>query len=217
MAASTRLILCAALLAGAALAGAARAQTKPEANAPEVVMFGEWTLRCGVGPTGERACEIGSTIKRAGQKDPVAQIAIGRQIAPAPAAPKDSKETKAAPAAAAKAQTPPPAPQPAAPQPAASAPAAPMKLIILIPVNVMIAPGVEFAGDPAAPPLKLPIKACVQAACIAEAPLTEEEVKAFRGRAQPGRLTFTDPAERPVSVEVSFEGFDKALDTLARR
>ncbi|WP_374307295.1 invasion associated locus B family protein [Methylocella sp.] len=217
MAASTRLTLCAALLAGAALAGAARAQTKPEANAPEVVMFGEWTLRCGVGPTGERACEIGSTVKRVGQKDPVAQIAIGRQIAPAPAAPKDSKEAKAAPAAAAKAQTPPPAAQPAAPQPAASAPAAPMKLIILIPVNVMIAPGVEFAGDPAAPPLKLPIKACVQAACIAEAPLTEEEVKAFRGRAQPGRLTFTDPAERPVSVEVSFEGFDKALDTLARR
>lgn len=217
MAASTRLTLCAALLAGAALAGAARAQTKPEANAPEVVVFGEWTLRCGVGPTGERACEIGSTIKRAGQKDPVAQIAIGRQIAPAPAAPKespkDAKDAKAAPAAATKAQTPPPP----APQPAAPAPAAPMKLIILIPVNVMIAPGVEFAGDPAAPPLKLPIKACVQAACIAEAPLTEEEVKAFRGRAQPGRLTFTDPAERPVSVEVSFEGFDKALDTLAKR
>ena len=210
-----------AALAAAALvlasAAAAAPQGKPEAKPPaaagDVQAFGDWTLRCGTGPSGERACEVSSMVKRPGAQGPIAQIAFGRQVkADKPG--KDAKPEKDAKSEKDKAK-PSAAEKPAAaaaPQPDAPAQ---MKLVVLIPVNVTIAPGVELSAEAGASPVKMPIKTCIQAACFAETLMTEDEVKAFRGRAQPGKLVFSDPGENQVSVEVSFKGLDEALAALA--
>jgi invasion protein IalB len=165
--------------------GAALAQGKtPPPAADNTETFGDWILHCGVAPsgTGERACEVTSSIKLHGETNPIARLAFGRPIQPKGA----EKNTT-------------------------------MRLVVLVPVNVTIAPGVTIAPEVAKPPLTLPFMSCIPAACFAEIELNEEQMQAFRNRSQPGQLTFTDPATKPVPVEISFKGLDQALDALAKR
>ncbi len=195
----------------------ARPDAKSSAAAGDVQTFGDWTLRCGTGPTGEHACEVSSMIKRPGSTGPIAQIAFGRQVAAGQAEKDKPEKDKAEKDKAGK-------DKPAAAEADKLAAAAALqagtpariKLVVLIPVNVTIAPGVELGAD-AAEPVRMPIKTCIQAACFAEALLTDAQVKTFRSKSQPGRLVFTDPGERPVAVEVPFKGLDQALDALERK
>ena len=195
--------------------------------------FGDWTLRCGDLPAGggERACEVDLWITPPGQKNPIAQLAFGRQVKAADktAQPPAAKETagpkgpagdKDAKVAADKTEG---AAKPAdkAVADAGKNDAAPFdadaaRLIVLIPVNVTIAYGVVIATD-AFTHISLPLKTCVQAACFAEMELTGEQMQQFRNKIRPGQLVYVDPAGQPVTVEFSFKGLDEALDLLAKR
>jgi invasion protein IalB len=184
-----RKTLCLAI-SGLLLSGAAAiADSKPapapapQADAPET--FGDWTLRCGPSPSGGLgACEVDSWIMRPGQKEPAAQIALGRPNK--------------------------------APEAAAASEEGTTRLILLIPVNVTIASGVNVVADPLAPYLTIPFKSCIQAACFAEMELTAEQLRGFRNRTQPGQIIYADPSGKTVMVEFSFKGLDDALDSLAK-
>jgi invasion protein IalB len=93
----------------------------------------------------------------------------------------------------------------------------PTRLVVLVPVNVSIAPGVDLAPDAAKPHLNIPFKSCIPAACFAEVELSDDQMQIFRNESQPGQLVFTDTAGKPVPVEISFNGLDQALDALAKR
>ncbi len=216
--------------------GEARAEAHATgAPAEATPTFGAWTLRCGAAPAGgQRACEVDATIVQPGQKGPIAQIAFGRPMqakekpadkngekaadknadrkkpaqaaavkdaAAKDAATKDAKEAKDAAGDAAKEPT---------------SEERTTRLVILVPVNVTIAPGINVIADAAKPPLNLPLKTCIQAACFAEMELKDEQMQAFRGRTQPGQIVFTDPGGKPVIVELPFNGLDQALDELAK-
>jgi invasion protein IalB len=93
----------------------------------------------------------------------------------------------------------------------------PMRLMAIVAAAVSIAPGVNFALAPGEPGINLTYKYCAAAACFADAELAEEQIVLFRNRPRGGRLAFSDPAGNEVEVEVSFRGFDQALDALLKR
>lgn len=204
-------ILAMSALLGSCAAAMAESRATTAPPAPDATTFGQWTLRCGVGPNGgERACEVDSAVVPPGQTSPIAQVAFGRLVqspdkqakdpqAPDKNAGKDTPVDKAAPNKDAKSEE------------------KTTRLIILVPVNVTIAPGVEVVTDAAKPHLNLAFKTCIQAACFAQLELTADEMQAFRGLTKPGQLIFTDPGGKPVPVELSFKGLDQALDALAKR
>ncbi len=223
------LAMNASLIAATATISAAMAETKAPAAAPTPApappvpapqTFGDWTLRCGASPDGTmRACEIDSWITPEGQKQPIAQIAFGRPSktaakADADKAPDKSKDKPAAPGKDAAADK----TAPAADKPlAAATDAGTTRLVVLVPVNVTIAPGIDFIADAAKPHMNIPLKTCIPAACLGQIELTDAQMQAFRNLPAPGQLTFTDPGGRPVTVAVSFKGLDQALDSLAKQ
>jgi invasion protein IalB len=198
------LISCAAALISPATAMAeAKATAAPPSAAPET--FGDWTLRCGAAPDGTtRACEIDSWITEGEQKQPIAQIAFGRPLkTPEKKADADKSQEKAS------------KDKPVAAD--AKADEGTTRLIVLVPVNVTIAPGIDVVIDAAKPHLTIPLKTCIPAACLAQIELTGEQLQAFRNRSEPGQLIFTDPSGKPVTIAVSFKGLDQALDSLAKQ
>ncbi|PNG27507.1 invasion associated locus B family protein [Methylocella silvestris] len=194
--------------------GAAMAEARPAASAADnVATFGDWKLRCGEGAPGEWACEVIASVVPPGQTEPIAQVAFGRNIQP-PSAQKD----KPAPGKTAdkdKQTAEKPAEKTASKDEKAGEKTT--RLVILVPVNITIAPGIEVLADPGQPPLKIPLKTCIQAACFSEIELNDDQLHLFRNRPQPAQITFTDPRGNAVKIILSLKGLDQALDALAKR
>jgi len=90
-------------------------------------------------------------------------------------------------------------------------------LTVLLPVNISFGKGQSFAIDgDEAKGIKLVLKRCVPAGCLATAPIDAGELNAFRTSQKPGKLTFTDAAERTLALPISFRGLAQALDDLDR-
>ena len=68
-------------------------------------------------------------------------------------------------------------PKDAAPKPAAGT----TRLVVLVPVNVTIAPGIDLVTDAAKPHVNVPLKTCIQAACLGQIELTDGQMQVFRG------------------------------------
>lgn len=212
------LAMSALLISPAALLSCAAAMAETQATAPattaapnpEPVTFGDWTLRCGTSPDGAtRACEVDSWITEEGQKQPIAQIAFGRAVT-TPQKKTDADKAKDKPAKDAAAKD-----KPAAAD--AKVGDVTTRLVVVVPVNVTIAPGIDVVADAATPHLTFPFKTCIPAACLAQFELTGDQLQAFRNRSEPGQIIFTDPSGKPVTIAVSFKGLDQALDSLAKQ
>jgi len=212
------LAMSALLISPAALLSCAAAMAETQATAPattaapnpEPVTFGDWTLRCGTSPDGAtRACEVDSWITEEGQKQPIAQIAFGRAVT-TPEKKPDADKAKDKPAKDAAAKD-----KPAAAD--AKVGDVTTRLVVVVPVNVTIAPGIDVVADAAKPHLTFPFKTCIPAACLAQFELTGDQLQAFRNRSEPGQIIFTDPSGKPVTIAVSFKGLDQALDSLAKQ
>lgn len=94
---------------------------------------------------------------------------------------------------------------------------APLRLIVQTPVNVLIAPGVKVESEAKKTAVALVYRSCTPGGCFAEADLTADQAKAFRGRTEPGQITLTDSSGRAFALPFTFTGFDQALDALARK
>ena len=91
------------------------------------------------------------------------------------------------------------------------------RLVVLVPVNVTIAPGIEVVTEAGKPPVNVQFKTCIPAACLGQLELSDAQLQAFRNHTQPGQLTFIDPGEKPVTIPLSLKGLDQALDSLAKK
>jgi invasion protein IalB len=63
----------------------------------------------------------------------------------------------------------------------------------------------------------LGFRSCLNSACLADSELSAEQVQSFRSATQPGRLTIRSAAGEELSLQVPFNGLDKALDALLAR
>jgi invasion protein IalB len=92
----------------------------------------------------------------------------------------------------------------------------PVILAVQVPVNVWLATGIriEIGGKNAG--LSVPFTRCGPAGCFAEIALNDAAIQKFRAGTAPATIGFTNAAQRPVSIPLSFKGFSQAFDALAR-
>jgi invasion protein IalB len=92
-----------------------------------------------------------------------------------------------------------------------------MRMVALVPANVLIAPGVGIATDGGKVVLSLPFKSCMPGGCFAETNLGKDQIQTLRQNSKPGQILFSDPAGKQVALDLPFNGLDQALDALAKR
>ncbi|GJE70803.1 invasion associated locus B family protein [Methylorubrum podarium] len=94
---------------------------------------------------------------------------------------------------------------------------APLRVTAALPVTVSFPSAVKvLAGEKDAPSLELAWRRCQQGGCLADAALSEDVLKRWRGSAEPGRILFKDAAGREIALPLSMRGLGPALDALAK-
>jgi len=97
-------------------------------------------------------------------------------------------------------------------------PGDPLRLNFAVQVNVTLTPpvvvGVE--GETGVAPIELTWRRCVPTACIADAILTDEQVKQLRARTENARIQLQDSNGRQVALPLAPRGLAQALDALAK-
>lgn len=204
---NARSVLLIALLALAAASPARAAKpgetaaTVPAEPQQTMATFGDWVVRCerpapaapapgGASlPAPRRVCEAAQALVIKGQQAPVAQIAFGRLPADGNDA---SKETGKA------------------------AGDAGLTLTVLLPINIAFDKAPHLAGPDDNGGATLNYRRCVPGGCLADAKPTAALLKELRATAKPGHLSFTDAAERTLSLPFSTHGLAQALDDLTR-
>lgn len=95
----------------------------------------------------------------------------------------------------------------------------PLRLTALLPVNVNLTAPVRFLppeGETGSPTLDLAWRRCMSTGCIADIPLTDEQLRRIRSRTENARLMFQDAAGREVTMPFGPKGLPQALDALAK-
>ncbi|WP_407527947.1 invasion associated locus B family protein [Methylobacterium oryzisoli] len=94
---------------------------------------------------------------------------------------------------------------------------APLRVTAVLPVTVSFPSAVQvLAGEKEAAPFDLAWRRCQQGGCLADAALSEDVLKRWRGSAEPGRIRFKDAAGREIALPLSMRGLGPALDALAK-
>ena len=88
---------------------------------------------------------------------------------------------------------------------------------LLLPAVAAIGLSVALTAVPYALAEEPPhLAARVPGGCLATAPIDAGELNAFRNARKPGKLSFTDVAERTLALPISFRSLAQALDDLDR-
>jgi invasion protein IalB len=98
-------------------------------------------------------------------------------------------------------------------------PGDPLRLNFAVQVNVTLTSPpllVGAEGETGATPIELTWRRCVPTACIADAIISEEQLKQLRARAENGRIQLQDSAGRAVTLPFGPRGLGQALDALAK-
>lgn len=88
-------------------------------------------------------------------------------------------------------------------------------LTAVVPVNVSFSHPAGL-GWSAPTPLSLTFRRCTPAGCFADGLLDTATLKTLGAETKPGRLLFTDAAERPVTLPMSFRGLAQAQADLQK-
>ncbi len=91
-----------------------------------------------------------------------------------------------------------------------------LTLAVLLPVNIAFDKPPKLSGSDESQTVPLTFRRCVPGGCLTEGKLTAEFMKDLRGPQKTGHLTFTDAAERTLTLPISLSGLGQALDDLAR-
>ena len=89
-------------------------------------------------------------------------------------------------------------------------------LTVLLPVSIAFDQPPKLAGSDDANAATLTFRRCLPGGCIADGKPAPDFMKDLRGTQKPGHLTFTDAAERTITLPVTYRGLAQALDDLAR-
>jgi invasion protein IalB len=86
------------------------------------------------------------------------------------------------------------------------------RLVMELPANVLIAPGIKLNYDDKQPPLALPFSRCFSNGCFASGPLADDAAKKLHARTDPGRIEYKDGNQKDIALPISFNGFAAAYD-----
>src|ERR1700681_4195677 len=93
----------------------------------------------------------------------------------------------------------------------------PLRLTIVLPVNVTISNPPSFSADGKVPePLDLGWRKCLPGGCSADALLKDDMLRHWRTQTSAERITWTDASGRDFAIGLSFRGLAQALDALSR-
>ena len=93
----------------------------------------------------------------------------------------------------------------------------PLRLTVVLPVNVTFSSAPSFSADGKTPePLDLGWRKCLPQGCIADALLKDDVLRHWKTQANAGRITWTDAAGRDLAIRLSFRGLSQALDALSK-
>lgn len=95
---------------------------------------------------------------------------------------------------------------------------APVKLVVVLPVDVWFPSTVRVAGSDKVPQtLDLAWRRCLPVGCFAENTAPDEAMRHWRGDSGQGRIAYKDGLGRDVALPISFRGLAQALDALAKQ
>jgi invasion protein IalB len=93
----------------------------------------------------------------------------------------------------------------------------PLRLTIVLPVNVSFLNQPAFSADGKAPePIDIGWRKCLPGGCIADAPLKDDMLRRWKTQTSVGRITWTDASGRDLAIGLSFRGLTQALDALSK-
>lgn len=93
----------------------------------------------------------------------------------------------------------------------------PMKLTVVLPLNVALATAPKVASDAKdGPSMQTTWQRCVPAGCLASATLSDDLLKKLRSAGETGKLDYRDAGDREISLPFSLRGLPEALDALTR-
>jgi invasion protein IalB len=92
----------------------------------------------------------------------------------------------------------------------------PAKLTAQVPVNIQLSANIRIQVSDADPGLTVPFNTCVPAGCFAEFELKDDAIRKFRAATGSGKLTYKTTNGQPAVIPVSFKGFGRAFDALAK-
>jgi invasion protein IalB len=93
----------------------------------------------------------------------------------------------------------------------------PLRLTIVLPVNVTISNPPSFSTDSKVPELlDLAWRKCLPGGCIADALLKDDVLRRWKTQTSAEHITWTDASGRDLAIGLSFRGLTQALDALSR-
>jgi len=95
----------------------------------------------------------------------------------------------------------------------------PLRVTVLVPVNVSFAIQPRLVGSDSEStfaPIFLTWRRCVPNGCIADASLTDDQVRRLRARTENARVLFQDATGREAALPFGPRGLEQALDALAK-
>ena len=91
----------------------------------------------------------------------------------------------------------------------------PLRLTVILPVNVTLSNPLTFSADGKVPEaLDLGWRKCLPGGCIADASLKDDVLRRWKTQTSVGRITWIDAAGRDLAIGLSFRGLSQALDAL---
>jgi invasion protein IalB len=93
----------------------------------------------------------------------------------------------------------------------------PLRLTVVLPVNVTISNPPRFSADSKEPEvLDLGWRKCLPGGCIADALLKDDVLRRWKTQTSAEHITWTDASGRDLAIGLSFRGLTQALDALSR-
>lgn len=92
----------------------------------------------------------------------------------------------------------------------------PLKLVVVLPVDVWFPSTVKVSASDRDPGTELAWRRCLPVGCFAESAASDEAARRWRGESGQGHIAYKNGLNRDVSVPVSFRGLAQALDALAK-
>jgi invasion protein IalB len=93
----------------------------------------------------------------------------------------------------------------------------PLRMTIVLPVNVTLSSAPGLSGDGKAPELlDLGWRKCLPGGCIADALLKDDVLRRWKAEPTVGRITWVDAGGRDLAIGLSFRGLSQALDALSK-
>jgi invasion protein IalB len=93
----------------------------------------------------------------------------------------------------------------------------PFKVFIVVPADVWMPGGIKLIADDNTAAITAPFKWCIPTRCLADAELSDSNIKSLRGQKDPAMLTYKTASQADVSIPVSFNGFRDAMEALLKQ